>query len=120
MEIFYLNQTLWKVYYISSSSAYLIDRTGKRKLATTDVKRKIIFIDCTLTGDTLFKVILHEISHAAIDSYGLLKDIYGAVNRSSWVNAEEWLCNYLYNYGLEIINSALNAMPGDFSYKYPY
>lgn len=105
MEIFYINNIHWKVYYVSSDSHFLIDRTGTKCIATTDVKRKIIFIECNLSGETLKKALLHEITHAAMDSYGLLEDIHKMVPRKNWIFVEEWLCNFIYNYGIEIMDN---------------
>lgn len=105
MEEFCINDIHWKVYYVSNNSYFLIDRTGKRCIATTDVKRKIIFVDCSLIGDELRKVLLHELTHAAMDSYGLIQDIHKMVPRKNWIFVEEWICNFIYNYGVEIMDN---------------
>lgn len=110
MEIFYINNIQWKVYYVSSNSHFLIDRTGTKCIATTDVKRKNIFIECNLSGEILKKALLHEITHAAMDSYGLLEDIHKMISHKNWFFFEEWICNFIFDYGLEILEK-VKCMP---------
>lgn len=47
------------------------------------------------------RVLTHEICHCVLYSYGLLYDIHTAVKKDYWILAEEWVCNFLYDYGLE-------------------
>ena len=75
MERFYLNDILWKVYYVPNSSPYLVDRTGNVRLATTDMRLHKIYIYEGLSGELLRKVTVHEIGHAAMLSFGLLEEL---------------------------------------------
>ena len=117
MEVFYINQIQWKIYYVSPRSHYLLDRTGEVKLATTDIKRKIIFVNCTLKGDILYKVLLHEICHAAIESYGLMEDIRIVVIPEYWFISEEWLCNFISDYALTVISLANSVIRSNSNYS---
>lgn len=42
-------------------------------------------------------------------SYGLLEAVHSVVDPENWIEAEEWICNFLADYGDEIFDDA-----GDF------
>lgn len=110
MERFYLNGILWKVYYVPVSSPYLVDRTGNVRLATTDIRLHTIYIYKGLSGELLRKVIVHEIGHAAMASFALLDELHMFVKPQYWIEAEEWVCNLLADYGMSILSKGENLL----------
>lgn len=88
------------------SSPYLIERTGTRTVATTDPQTRTIYLLDTLNGDFLNTVLIHELGHVVMFSYGLLNDIHRAVRREDWIDAEEWVCNFIADYGIRIFSIA--------------
>lgn len=116
MERFSMNGIIWTVYFVGSDSVYLIDRTGKRTVATTDTRTKSVYLSEELYGEFLKKVILHELGHCALYSYGLLDDIRRLASPRKWVEVEEYICNLISDYG-EIIFSSLYKLYGLESWK---
>nr|DAE20921.1 MAG TPA: Putative metallopeptidase domain protein [Siphoviridae sp. ctgBD49] len=78
-------------------------------MAVTDYLGKKIYYSKRFTDSNSHKtlrhidirVLIHEICHCVLYSYGLLYDIHKAVKKDYWILAEEWICNFLYDYGLE-------------------
>lgn len=106
MDEFFMNGIRWKMWYVPWDSEMLIDRTGKLTVATTDPTTFRIYLSDSLYGDFKFRVILHELGHCALFSYGLIYDVHRVVPRSRWIEAEEWLCNLIADYGLLIFQIA--------------
>lgn len=67
----------------------------------------------SLGGALLETVLIHEIGHALLVSHGLLGIIHRAVLPEFWVDAEEWLCNYLATYGREVFDAASSLLGYD-------
>ena len=84
----------------------LTDRTGKITVATTDPETYTVYLSNKLQGDFLIKVLLHELGHCTMISFGLLDYIHDAVYPEKWIEAEEWLCNFLTDYGFGIFRAA--------------
>lgn len=103
MYSFLMNGYLWSVRFVSPYSSKLIDRTGELRVATTDPEDLCVYLSSALSGDFLLKVLKHELVHCVIFSYGLLKDIHRYTYKELWVEAEESVCNFIANYGDEII-----------------
>lgn len=102
------------------SSSYLIDRTGSKVVATTDPRTRTIYLLDTLDGSFLNTVLIHELGHAVMFSYGLLNDIHRVVRREDWIDAEEWICNFIADYGLRIF-SIVSSVLGENALVYiPY
>lgn len=106
MERFYLNGIPWTVYYVSADCPYLVDRTGSKRLATTDIRLGEIYIYEGLSGELLRRVTVHEIGHAALASFGLLDDLSRYVKPQYLIEAEEWVCNLLADYSLDILQKS--------------
>jgi len=66
---------------------------GSRTIGVTDNSDQTIYIDETLHGRLLKKVLCHELTHAAIFSYGVELDFM----------QEELLADLIATYGQEII-----------------
>lgn len=109
MFSFNMNGYRWHVRFCSPYSSMLIDRTGRLCLATTDPNTSTVYLSNSLAGAKLRTVLLHELGHCAMFSYGLLDEIHSVVDPSNWIEAEEWICNFLADYGDEIFDHA-----GDF------
>lgn len=72
MKPFVINGILWKVVRVGSHDARLIDRTGQIKLATTDPHTRTVHLSSQLKGKMLETVLIHEVGHCILISYGLL------------------------------------------------
>lgn len=49
---------------------------------------------------------VHELGHAAMFSYNLLPAIHRFVKPNRWIEAEEWVCNFIADYGDDILDIA--------------
>lgn len=104
MKSFVLNGDVWRVIFVRPNSRYLVDRTGKSTLATTDPITNCIYISNTIQGELLTKVLIHELGHCTICSFGLFHEIHRMVRPEYWIDAEEWVCNFIADYGRIIFN----------------
>lgn len=107
---FEMNGLIWHILFVHPYSHELVDRTGALTLATTDINSHTVFLSSSLYGSDLYVVLVHELGHCAIHSYDLLDDIHRVVYPEYWIEAEEWLCNFLVDYGLGILNMAYNVL----------
>ena len=110
MERFTLNGIPWRVYYVPKHSLYLVDRTGNTRLATTDIRLHTIYIYEGLSGELLLRVTAHEMGHAVMESYHLTEELHAFVMPEYWLEAEEWVCNFVADYGLMILDSAKRSV----------
>lgn len=106
MKYFEMNGDRWTIKFVNPTNGMLVDRTKNFTVATTDPLTRTVYISSELNGDFLTKVLVHELGHCAMISYGLLDDIHRVVKRRHWVRAEEWVCNFLMDYGLIIFSAA--------------
>lgn len=114
---FTLNGDLWTITYVDPLSPLLIDRTGNLTVGTTDPNNYAVYLSNKLQGPFLVKVLLHELGHCVMVSYGLIDKIHSVVKKKDWVMAEEWLCNYLMDYGFKIFKTAYKLVGSNaFSY----
>lgn len=117
---FKLGQHRWQVRMASPYSPMLTDRTGVQTVATTDPASQTIYLSGLLSGDFLNRVLIHELGHAAMSEFGLLDDIHRMVRPEYWVDAEEWTCNFIADYGVRIYAAAYEIL-GDQAWLYvPY
>lgn len=61
----------------------------------------------------MIKVILHELGHVAMVSFHMLDDIHRMVKREYWIDAEEYICNFLADYGFQIFKTAYSILGED-------
>lgn len=108
-----MNGYSWVVKRVSSQSPMLMDRTGKYTLATTDFSRLTVYISNDLRDSFFSHVLIHELGHCALFSYGLVDDIRKAVKPQYWLQAEEWICNFIADYGLQIFETAYDIAGND-------
>lgn len=114
---FYLNGLIWKIRIVNPRSSMLVDRTNTRNIAVTDPVRKTIYVSSALSGESLVVVLIHELGHCAMVSFNLLDDIHRMVRPEYWFEAEEWLCNFLADYGIRLFSIAYELL-GDYSLQY--
>lgn len=103
-----MNDILWSIEVVPHNSPMLVDRTGNERLATTDPDLRKIFLSDQLTGRMKSHVLIHELGHCVIFSYNLQYDIHKAVKQENWLEAEEWICNFIAGYGRLIFETAAN------------
>lgn len=116
---FYMNGDLWRVQFVPPQDDVLIDRTGKRTLAVSDYSTMTISIANSLNGELLNRVFIHELGHCVMFSYGLLSDLHRMVKKRYWVDAEEFVCNILADYGHFVIRTARDILGNQFTYVSP-
>lgn len=117
MNTFVINGILWGVETVDPGSSYLIDRTHQYKLATTDPKTKCVYLSSELMQKGMEslaqKVLIHELGHCVIFSYDLFEDIHRMVKPQYWIEAEEWICNFVADYGMMIFSIAKTVYSDD-------
>ena len=116
MNSFYFNGLLWHIEFVEPFDPVLYDRTGNLTVATTDPILCEIYVLKTINGDFLRRVLCHELSHAAMISYNLLDEIHRMVYPKYWIEMEEWICNFIADYGLSIFNVAYAVLGDDVLY----
>lgn len=101
-DSFIMNGYLWTIEFVNHNDSRLIDRTGKITVATTDPKDLKIYLSNELKGDFLITVFIHELSHCALWSFDLLYLIHKMTKPEYWIDMEEFICNFLADYGLTV------------------
>lgn len=110
MRYFMMNGRVWNVKYVEPNSSYLLDRSGNMTVATTDPATSCVYLSKDLSGDYLRRVFTHELGHASMVSYGLIPAIHSMVRPEYWIEMEEWICNFIADYGFEIFDTARNIL----------
>lgn len=113
LRSFKMNGLLWHVQFVSPTDRHLIDRTNTFRVATTDPQSLTIYLSTLLQGDFLRRVLLHELGHATMVSYGLIDYIHSVVFPEYWVEVEEWVCNFLADYGDQVFSVARDILGYD-------
>lgn len=101
-----LNGRFWRIVVVRWNSRELVDRTGELRLATTDPDTYTIRLSDRLSGSLLAKVLIHELGHAIMVSYNLIPELHKMVKPEYWIEAEEWVCNFIADYGMTIYDRA--------------
>ncbi len=91
--MFVINGVEWRLKFVPHGSDLLMRSDGSRTIGVTDNVDQTIYIDETIHGRLLKKVLCHELTHAAIFSYGVELNIM----------QEELLADLIATYGQEII-----------------
>lgn len=107
-----MNGYSWRVCYVDADDPMLVDRTGRVTVATTDPGTLTVYILRHLDGAFLSRVLIHELGHCAMFSFDLLDDIHRMVHPQYWLEVEEWVCNFIADYGMTIFDTAY-AILGD-------
>ena len=88
-----INGITWYMIRVRSDSPMLMRSDGSITVGMCDRETQTIYISYALHGRFLRKVLLHEICHSAMFSYGI----------DMSVDQEELFCDLLSTYGDEII-----------------
>ena len=91
--MFLINNVYWKLAFVSPDFPLLRRMSGDYSIGACDNLTRTIYINETLNGDLLKKVLCHEIVHAAMFSY----------NVSLTIEQEEILADIISTYGQQII-----------------
>ena len=91
--MFYIKNILWSIQFVPPYDDNLKKINGEYAAGACDASVNTIYINNTLKGDFLKKVICHEITHAAMFTY----------NVSLSYQQEEILADIIATYGEEII-----------------
>lgn len=110
---FYMNGYFWRVKFVNPTSDFLVDRTRSLRVATADPNTGCIYLSNALKGDFLNRVLIHELGHCTMFSFHLLDDIHKMVKPEYWIEAEEWVCNFIADYGLKIFSIASSVLGED-------
>lgn len=104
--MFTINEIRWYLKFVPSDSLSLARSDNSKALGVCDNNAQIIYINNNLSGQLLKKVICHELTHAAMFSYGIELNI----------EQEELFADFIATYGEEIINitnSLFKSLKGD-------
>ena len=91
--MFSINGEEWDILAVSANHPKLMRSDGSRSVASCDDDTKTIYVDRTLQGAFLKKVLCHEITHAAMFSY----------NVDLSYEQEEVVADIIATYGQEIV-----------------
>ena len=116
---FRMNGIQWNVVYVHPNNSKLVDRTGRRTVATTDPRIREISIANNIHGEFRRRVLIHELAHCAMVSYGLIEYIHQMVKERYWIAMEEMICNFLADYGMQIFRIASEILGDEAIYIIP-
>lgn len=120
IDSFFMNRILWRIRFVNPNSDILIDRTLLKTVAVTDPETMTIYLSNKLCGGFLTRVVLHELSHAMMISYGYLEQIHRYCKKRYWVDMEELIANLIAQQAKEIFQRAYDIV-GDEAIRFvPY
>lgn len=91
--MFLINNIYWKLSFVSPDFPLLRRKSGDFSIGACDNLTRTIYLNYNLRGNLLKKVLCHELTHAAMFSYG--------VNLS--LQQEELVADLISTYGEQII-----------------
>lgn len=91
--MFLINGIEWKLVYVAPNFPLLQRLSGEYTIGACDNLTRTIYINETLSGGLLRKVLCHQITHAAMFSY----------NVNLTVEQEELVADLISTYGEEIV-----------------
>ena len=94
--MFVINGEEWRIQIVSPFHPCLMLPNGRRTIGVCDDLDKTICIADGLPQEKMFKVLCHEVTHAAMFSYNVVLSL----------QQEELLADLLATYGAEIIEIA--------------
>lgn len=113
MNSFIMNGIFWRVETVDPDSPYLIDRTNQFRLATTDPKTHRVYLSSYIPTDMIDRVLVHELGHCVIFSYDLFDSLHQMVKPEYWIDIEEWVCNFIADYGMMVFSIAKSVRHDD-------
>lgn len=115
-----MNGYHWQIKFVDPYNPLLVDRTGTLTVATADPLTSCVYISDAISGSFLTRVLIHELGHCAIFSYHLLDDIHQMIKPKYWIEAEEWVCNFIADYGFKIFDIAYSVLGNNAWVFIPY
>ena len=112
-DTFSMNGFVWKIQFVKRNSPSLVDRTYHRTVATTDPVTYTVNLSEELYGDYLMTVFLHELGHCALYSFGLIEEIHRMTRPKCWIDMEEFVCNFVADFGFRIFKIAFEKLGYD-------
>lgn len=109
-----MNGHNWSVKFVHPQNPKLVDRTNILRVATTDPSDHCVYLSQALQGEFLRHVFVHELGHCTMVSFGLIEEIHRVVYPEYWIEAEEWVCNFIADFGMMIFDTAY-SMLGDYN-----
>lgn len=106
MDSFSMNGYDWQIKFVDPDSEVLVDRSDTLRVATTDIGTQTVYLSNNLDGRFLMHVFIHELGHCALFSFHLLDRIHSMVYPEYWIAMEEWVCNFIADYGELIFSIA--------------
>lgn len=120
IDEFYMNGLRWRVRFTYPTDPVLVDRTGTLTIGVTDSATMTIYLSNQLRGSFLTTVVLHELSHAMMISYGYLEQIHRYCKKRYWIEMEELIANLIADRAYEIFQKAYDVV-GDEAIRFvPY
>lgn len=108
-----MNGDLWHVKIVDPYDPKLVDRTGELRVATTDPNSLCVHLSRDLKGHFFTTVLIHELGHCAMISFDLIEYIHQNVEPEHWIDVEEFMCNFIADYGLKIFQTAYDLFGDD-------
>lgn len=105
-----MNGYPWQVRITDPHDPKLVDRTNVLRVATTDPIDHVVYLSQSLRGDFLTRVLIHELGHCAMISFNLIEEIHRMVYPEYWIDAEEWVCNFIADFGMTILNTGYSVL----------
>lgn len=106
IDEFYMNGLHWNVRWTKSTDPILLDRTGSLTVAVTDPDTMTIYLSNQLSESFLNRVLIHELGHCVMYSYGLVNEIHRMCKKRYWIEMEEFCANLLADYGNQVFGLA--------------
>lgn len=94
--MFVINGIVWHVYFVPPYHEMLQRPDGSYTIGSCDNTTKTVYVNEMLYDKLLWKVLCHEITHAAMFSYNILLTL----------DQEELLADLIATYGSEIVETA--------------
>lgn len=97
-----VNGYKWNIIFTRNPNDLKIN--GVVHLGVTDKIKKIVYLNDNLNGDLLRKVLIHELTHVWMYSYGYFIDR----------ETEEFLCSFVDTYAQDVIEHADDILGGNY------
>lgn len=113
MNRFCMNGRCWTIKFVDPHCPLLVDRTHNLRVATTDPETSSIYVSNAIFGNFKTRVIIHELGHCALLSFDMLADIHRMTYPEYWIEMEEWICNFIADYGEMIFSKVYRILGAD-------
>ena len=120
IDEFYMNGLHWNVRWTNPTDPILVDRTNVLTVAVTDPDTMTIYLSNELHGEFLNRVLIHELGHCVMYSYGLIDEIHRMCRRKWWIDMEEFCANLLANYGNQVFGLTYSILGDEAIHIVPY